>query len=194
MAIEGVILAAGFSSRANAFKMALDFDGRSILQRNIESMYPYCQRMIVVGGYKIDKIKDLTASYNKVEVVFNTDYEKGMFSSVKKGVACVKAEKFFFTPGDYPLITDSILQGLLNAQGQVIIPMFQGRKGHPIMMTKEMIPKILKEPVESNLKVCLQKESITLVEVQEKGILLDVDTMEDYHKAKAYYNKKKNKH
>ncbi|WP_132249962.1 nucleotidyltransferase family protein [Natranaerovirga pectinivora] len=187
--IEGVILAAGFSSRANAFKMALDFDGKSILQRNIEVMYPFCNRIIVVGGYKVEIIKELIKDYDKVELIYNEEYEKGMFSSVKAGIAKVKSARFLFTPGDYPLLSERTYNSLLEVDGEVVIPIYKGRKGHPIVLHNKLIPLILKEPMDSNLKAFIQNREIQLVKVEEKGILMDVDTIEDYEAAKAYFDK-----
>ena len=48
--IEGVILAAGSSSRAGTFKPALRIGGRSMIVRCIEGMGEVCGRIIVVRG------------------------------------------------------------------------------------------------------------------------------------------------
>ena len=180
MDIEAVILAAGFSSRAGVFKMALDFNGKTMLQRNIESMYKFCNRMIVVGGYQVEKIQALTTAYEKVKVVYNESFQEGMFSSARKGMGFVKAERFFFTPGDYPLLTEEVCKALLEAEGEVIVPSFKGRKGHPILLGNSCIQEIMEEPKDSNLKLYLHKKQCTIIEVDNEGILLDVDTIEDY--------------
>lgn len=189
--MEAVILAAGFSSRAGTFKMALDFDGRAMLQRNIEAMYGLCKRMIVVGGYQIEKIQSLTVPYDKVQVIYNEKYEEGMFSSARKGISLVQAERFFFTPGDYPLITEEICRALLEVEGEVVIPSFKGRKGHPILLSKQCAAEIMEEPQDSNLKLYLYKKQCTVIEVENEGILLDVDTIEDYAQTHSRFKSKK---
>lgn len=102
MKIDGVILAAGFSTRANTFKMTLEFKGKTILENVIDNMSLYVDRIIIVGGYRIEEIEKIVKRYEKVELIFNDKYEEGMFSSIKKGISKVSGDKFFLTPGDYP--------------------------------------------------------------------------------------------
>lgn len=184
---DGIILAAGFSSRANAFKMELDCNGKTMLQRTIEAMSLSCSRIIVVGGYRIERIRELTAPYPNVRVVLNQDYPAGMFSSVKRGVREVCSDWFFYIPGDYPLVTPAIYSSLLNArdthpEATVFIPVFNRRKGHPILLHCSVKEKILAESPGSNLREVIRKEDVTQVPVNDEAILLDVDTPEDYQK------------
>ena len=121
MAVDAVVLAAGLSSRVGTYKMALDIHGKTVIERCIEGMYDICENIIVVGGYKVENIITILAKYEKVHVVFNKDYKLGMFSSVKEGIRHVKEEKFFFTPGDYPLVSIEVYETLLRASGEIII-------------------------------------------------------------------------
>ncbi len=82
MKIDGVVLAAGFSSRAGVFKMELPLEGKTLIEHSIEGMHKICDKIIVVGGYRIEKLKEIFCEYSKVEVIFNENYQSGMFSSV----------------------------------------------------------------------------------------------------------------
>lgn len=128
MKIDGVILAAGFSKRAETFKMTLEFNGKTILENVIDNMIPFTDRIIVVGGYKIEKLIPIVKNYNKVELVFNERYEEGMFSSVKKGISKVNADRFFLTPGDYPLIDKSVYEKLLSCNEDIVIPVYKEKE------------------------------------------------------------------
>ncbi len=191
MTIEGIILAAGFSSRAGAFKMELPFGQKKLLEIAVESMKNSCSRIVVVAGHQHERIKKITQSYPAVRVVVNSDFQRGMFSSVQKGVRHLDGDAFFMTPGDYPFITPRVYQLLINAMEtfspgtDIFIPTCNGRKGHPVLMKKRMVTEILDEPVDSMLKTVIARNSFALVEVGEEGILIDVDTPEDYEKAKA---------
>lgn len=180
MKIEGVILAAGFSSRAGAFKMALDFNGKTVIENVVSNMKKYCSKIYVVGGFKIEIIEDILKTYSDVEVVFNENYTEGMFSSVKKGIECLKGERFFFTPGDYPYIKTETYKALLNTEGDIIIPVCEGRKGHPVLIDTLIGKELLKSDKFHNLKEYIDSIGFTPVEVNDKGILKDLDTMEDY--------------
>lgn len=180
MNVDGVILAAGYSSRANAFKMELEINNRPILKRCIESLYDECNRIIVVSGYKQEKIHKLVEGYSKVKVVFNEEFHKGMFSSVKKGIQYVEEERFFLTPGDYPLISKDVVKRILAEDGEVIIPSFNKRGGHPILLKSKLINEILMENDYSNLKKYLNTKRCKYLSLEDNGILIDIDTKEDY--------------
>jgi molybdenum cofactor cytidylyltransferase len=188
--IEGVILAAGFSSRTKTFKMELPFGNKILIERAIEGMIDTCSRIIVVGGHRIERIRDITKKYPTVQVVFNTHYERGMFSSVQAGVRHLKGDWFFIMPGDYPFITKHVFQKLKKSMEtsdpgyDIFIPTSKGRKGHPVLIRKKVKDEILREPVDSTLKTVIHRNSVLLVEVDHEGILMDVNTMKDYERVK----------
>ena len=187
MDVDAVILAGGYSSRAGAFKMELLLDGKAILQHVIEVFLPICRHIIVVCGYQQERVIALTKRYGEqVEVVYNEDYPKGMFSSVKKGIKQVNSPRFFLTPGDYPLISLQICKSLLEHSGDFVKPSYQHKGGHPILLPFSCIDEILSEGDDSNLKNYLQEKVMNYVEVEEEGILIDVDTREDLDKAEHF--------
>ncbi len=187
--VDGIILAAGYSSRTGVFKMELRLGDKALLQYTIEAMMNLCSRVIVVAGYQSERIFHLTKDYANVKVVLNPQYTKGMFTSIKEGVKQVTAEWFFLTPGDYPLITESLYQKLLEAvfasPGSVFIPVYSGRKGHPILVKSDLVKDILQYPEESDLRTVIRRRGFVPVQVDDDSILLDIDTMEDYQRAKA---------
>lgn len=180
MAVDGVILAAGLSSRAGTYKMTLGFKGKTIIEHAIDNMAGAVKRIIVVGGYKIENLEPVLKRYNNVELVFNEDFNMGMFSSIKKGIRYVTEDRFFLTPGDYPLINSSVYQMMRNADGEVAIPTFQGRRGHPILIRSCFIDKILENERYESLRDFVNERSISYVPIDCVGILKDVDTMEDF--------------
>ncbi len=190
--VDGIILAAGFSSRTWVFKMGLQWGEKKLIQRVIDEMKELCVRVIVVAGYKKEKITELTKGYSNLEVVFNPHYTKGMFTSVKEGIKQVKSPWFFLTPGDYPLITKAIYQKLLDARDEsgqcIFIPVFNGKKGHPILVKSHLVKELLEEPDDSNLRQFINRKGFKTVEVDDDAILLDIDTMEDYQRAKERYS------
>jgi len=185
MDIEGIVLAAGFSKRAGVFKMELMIDNKTMIEQSIQGMYDICSRIIVVGGYKIEIIKEILKKYPKVDIIFNKNYKKGMFSSVKAGIQHTKSDKFFLLPGDVPFVKKGVYKKMLSIQGDIVIPSYKGRKGHPVLIKSTLKDEILAEPENSNLKIFINKKGYTLAEVEDKAILLDIDTLEDYDKSKV---------
>lgn len=197
MSVDAVILAGGYSTRADGFKMEFDIEGKTILQRCIEGFYDSCRKIIVVTGFKYEKIEKLVKDYEKVVTVYNDNYPKGMFTSIKKGISQVESEKFFLTPGDYPLINKKVIEEILtksikvkNENKEVIIPSFYGKGGHPILADSSIVQDILVKSDDYNLREFLKNRKVAYEIIEDKSIILDVDTAQDYNEALSEFNKK----
>lgn len=177
--VDGIILAGGYSSRIKTNKMTLIYNDLPIICNAVETMKDYCTKIVVVTGHYHDEILKVVNKYDNVIVKRNENYDLGMFSSVISGVKELNND-FFLTPGDYPLIKKETYKQLLDANGVIRVPIFNGRKGHPIFIEKELIRHLLNEPIDSNLKVFRDRHIVTYVETSDEGIIMDVDTLEDY--------------
>lgn len=187
MNIEGIILAAGFSSRAGAYKLTLELDGKTVIERCIEGMYDACSRIIVIGGYKVEKLVPILDKYPKIELIYNQDYVAGMFSSVKEGFKHAKGDRIFLTPGDYPLISYDVYKSLLGVPNDIVIPVYKGVQGHPVLLNRRMANLLLSASEYSNLGEFIAANRYKTVEVQSPGILMDIDTREDYLKVQGRF-------
>lgn len=177
--IDGIILAGGYSSRIKKNKMVLLYNDLPIICNVIEAMKDYCEKIIIVTGHYHDEIVNVVSKYDQVIVKRNINYDLGMFSSVITGVNEVNND-FFLTPGDYPLITKATFRQLIDATGKIRVPIFNNRKGHPIFISKDLIKQLLNEPVDSNLKVFRDRYTVNYIKTLDKGVIMDVDTIEDY--------------
>jgi len=186
---EGVILAAGFSERAGQFKMTLPLGDRTILEICIEGMISVCNRTIVVGGYNYNKIKEIVTDIPNVEFCYNKNYAMGMFTSVKRGIREINAERFFIIPGDQPLVKPDTYRMLLAVDADIVIPRYKGKKGHPVLFRSHLIEEILAMPDEAILRDFINQKSVVCIDIDDKGVLLDVDNPEDYKIVKQYFEK-----
>ena len=184
---EGIILAAGLSTRAGQYKMALRLGDKTLIEHSITGMAPVVERIFVVGGYRIEVLRQILAGYSQVEVVHNTAFRDGMFSSVRAGLQRVRAERAFLLPGDYPLVSTETYLRLLAEPGDVVIPTCGGRKGHPVLLSAHAIAEILRQPGTSTLRDCIRQIGAVTVDVQDEGILLDVDFPDDFEAVKRVY-------
>ena len=181
MSVECVILAAGLSSRMGENKMLLPFHGSTILEQCIKSFYKTCSRIIIVVGKYHEDIQKRITSYNKVQLVYNKNYNGGMFESVKVGVNEIAADRFFITPGDYPLIQIKTIEFMSQINAPFVSPGYQGKYGHPILLNVAFKPIIIQSDAKS-LRDCLgpfEKQRYRLI-TDDQGILIDVDTKESY--------------
>jgi molybdenum cofactor cytidylyltransferase len=185
---EGVILAAGSSFRAGAFKPALDLGGRSMILRCLEGMLETCSRVIIVGGFSFDRLTALVRTLPGVECVQNPAYQQGMFTSVKAGLSRVRGEYCFLLPVDTPCVPARVYRSLAACGSQVAVPVYRGGRGHPVLLRSAIIPSILQEPDGSSLRSFIHRTGPAFVEVDAPEILYDVDTPDDYHRIVARFH------
>lgn len=176
---QGIILAGGYSSRANSNKMAFLIDGKPLVLHTIEAMKPFVNKIIVVTGHYDEEIRSIVKEDKKIKIVCNKDYSKGMFSSVLCGVSHV-TDDFFIIPGDIPFVHASTYEALLKGTKPVRYPTYRDKEGHPLFMKYELKEKLLKEGSESNLRIFRDKQEKEAIPTEDRNILVDIDTIQDY--------------
>ncbi|MBN2432185.1 MAG: nucleotidyltransferase family protein [Acidobacteria bacterium] len=185
--LEGVVLAAGKSTRtSHQYKMELDLGGQPVIRRSVESLLPVCRRVIVVGGHNYDRLCRLVADCGGVETVCNHQYERGMFSSVCCGIRQVRGDAFFLLPGDIPLVRPETVRRMAAVAADIVVPRHEGRKGHPVLVHARFIPEILAMPADATLRDFMHRQEITVLDVTDHGIVMDIDDLDDYEAARAY--------
>lgn len=184
-AVDGVLLAAGRSSRAGAFKMEELLAGKPLLEWSLETLAAVCKRIIVVAGFAAEKVRRLAAGRIGVEVVVNEDYALGMLSSIQTGIRLVRAPRFFLLPGDMPMIKAEVYRQLLACGAEIAVPVHQGRRGHPVLISSCLIPEILAEPAFSSLGRFIALRAVETIDVDDPGILADLDDQADMKKMDA---------
>ncbi len=181
---EVIILAGGYSSRMGSNKMELEIQGKPVLLWTIDAFRHRCDRILVVGGHYYHTIKDLLKDEEKVSVLYNEDYQLGMFSSVMRGIREVN-DACFICPGDYPLLKQSSIDALAACQGEFLVPVFNGKRGHPVLLNASAVKRLKKQALDSNLKKFRDTCMVTEVPVEDESILWDMDRKEDYYQLKG---------
>lgn len=195
MKIGAVVVAAGLSSRMQAFKPMLELAGSTIIQQTIGSLGEAGIRDItVVVGHKGNQLKKHLAGMG-LGIVENPNYRTGdMFGSVCLGLKAMGAgwDGILFLPGDLPLFAadtaTALCQSMKNSPCSFISPVYQGKKGHPILLHGSMIERLLAYEGEDGLRGAMEvcPGEHRLIEVDDKGVLLDADRPEDYERLQVY--------
>lgn len=185
---EAVVLAAGKSTRTSWYKMTLPLGHKHIIDHTTDALLQVCNRVIVVTGHNAHECKQALQHKQGVDLVHNPDYEKGMFSSIQRGVSALKGDTFFVLPGDQPLIMPDTLRQLLAAYGTIINPAYRGKKGHPVLFRNNSRKGILDMPSNAILRDFIHNRKSEVIEVNDPGILLDIDTDADYERIRKIFN------
>lgn len=184
MEAEGVILAAGWSSRtAPDCKLAFRLAGETVLGKSVGSMRPFCARIYVVTGAHAETVAGILRGREGVILVHNPDFAAGMYGSVKAGLGRTRADNVFLLPGDCPFVAPNVYAALLAAEGEIVLPTWRGRAGHPVLLRRSVIPALLRDGACESLRQFIAARRPTRVEVDCPGILTDIDTAEAYRKA-----------
>jgi CTP:molybdopterin cytidylyltransferase MocA/5'-deoxynucleotidase YfbR-like HD superfamily hydrolase len=192
--IAALILAAGYSSRMGDFKPLLPLGQSRVIERAVSSfLRAGIQDVRVVVGYRAEALIPIL-DHLGVKTIPNVHYDSGMYSSLVAGVRSLdpEVEAFFLLPGDHPLVKPQTVQDLIDtyqgSQAGIIYPCFLQWRGHPPLIATLYIDEILSGEPLGGLRVILTRheDAALNVEVADQGVLLDVDTPEDYQKALAY--------
>jgi molybdenum cofactor cytidylyltransferase len=188
--ISAVILAAGRSSRMGTFKPLLPLGQGTMLERVIRiAREAGVADILVVIGHEADRLIPVLEKQG-VRHVINPHYDHGMFSSLQAGMQGLdrSCRAFFLMPADMPLIRPETLKGLLGLfqekEPDVCRPCYQNRRGHPPLISTTLIPVILAFEGRGGLRALLSchEKSTLIVEVNDPGVLTDLDTPEDAKK------------
>jgi molybdenum cofactor cytidylyltransferase len=189
--IVGIILAAGESKRMGTPKQLLPWRGSIVLQRVIDvAAASRLERAILVLGAHAEEIGRRITLPAKVERVINADYRQGMGSSVQCGIrnAPAGAEAFMLLLGDQPLIEvaviDQVIQAYREGGSGIVIPLYQGRRGHPVVFAGRLREELLAIGEQGAREVVRRHgEEIREVMVSSAQVLVDMDTPQDYREA-----------
>jgi molybdenum cofactor cytidylyltransferase len=187
----GIVLAAGLSSRMGSPKMLLPWKDSTVLDHLLKtlSISPFSELLIVTGS-NVWEINQIVSRYH-CKTVFNPDFENGsMLVSLQVGLRELsgEADAFFLILGDQPFLKIELIEEMeiiyTQKPGQIVIPSFQMRRGHPWLIDSSLKNEILylKEPMTLRDFLKTYEKAISYCVVDEPSILEDMDNPDDYQR------------
>jgi molybdenum cofactor cytidylyltransferase len=186
-----IILAAGSSRRMGSQKLLLPFAGNTIIETVIDNVLSSSiDHVMVVLGPKQEEIMQVIGN-RPVQFCHNIEHEKGMLSSIICGIRALPANAvtaLIFLgdqPGISPDVTNTVIEAYNKELFGIVIPVHNHRRGHPLLVDMKYRKEIEKLDLEEGLRALrhLFPQDVLEVEVEEPGILVDIDTREDYKNA-----------
>ena len=179
-------------------KPLLLLNGKTVLEILLdEYINSQLSEVILVLGAAAEKIEEKLADleFEKLKIIVNINYKKGMLSSIQKGFEVINnADAILVGLVDNVFITKDIINFLIREyeNREILIPIFNGRGGHPIVLPFSLRKEILeKEPEKTTLRniVCKHPDILKIVKVISDAILFDMDNKEDYKKVKELWKR-----
>lgn len=188
---SAVILAAGFSERMGTPKPFLRINNKTFLEGIIENLKKagVDEIITILNPLHKDILKNI--DIKNTHICYNPHAEQGQFSSLKIGIEYISpdAAAFFMCLVDYPLVKLETYISLLEAKKEkkpyIVIPKYQERKGHPVLFSADFLSIIKSAPLSYTAKniVNMYANSVIFIDVDDKGILSDIDTKDEFDKA-----------
>ncbi len=139
--------------------------------------------VVVIGPHGADV--SATIAHLPVALAMNPDSNSDMAVSVRVGLNALKdrLSSVLVCPVDHPLVLPHTIKAILARHDEnpeaIIIPSFNRRRGHPTLFPRDIIQEIFES---SSLRdiVSSHEALIDFLSVEDRGVVLDMDTPEDY--------------
>jgi molybdenum cofactor cytidylyltransferase len=197
--LYAVILAAGESIRMGTDKALLPWPpatpgspptGQTFLSAAIQALYPFSDKVIVVVGKNENSVAPVVYA-NGASLARNPDPERGQFSSLQVGLREVLndgRDAAMITLVDRPPANAATLRTLCSAFAEAandvwaVVPEYNGKHGHPFLVSREMIEAFLKAPPSASARDIEHQNllHVSYVVVDDPLITMNVDTPQEY--------------
>ncbi len=194
--VGAVILAAGQSERMGQPKLLLPWGaGRTIIRQVAgqvaanEDLRP----IVAVTGQWHDEITRQLSGL-PLKIIHNPRYAQGeMLSSLQAGLDALQesqCDACLVALGDQPGTEQGVISAVLDAyaqgRGRIVAPTFLGQRGHPVLFDRVFWEALRALPQGAAPRDVLRAypDEVCELPVETPAVLQDIDTPEDYRKAK----------
>ncbi|HLP16433.1 MAG TPA: nucleotidyltransferase family protein [Bacteroidota bacterium] len=212
--VAGVILAAGSSARMGRPKALLEIGGSTFIGSIIRScMDASVSEIVIVLGADSERIRTSISesiidcgsaiissvgpdaasvrAESGARVIVNEAWESGRLSSIVTGIDAVEqsdCDGALIWPVDHPLVSPACIRSMISAFEQspekIVIPVFEKRRGHPIVLPRRFFDDVRQAPADPGLRAVIRAHGADICETATdvEGILVNIDTPEDFKK------------
>jgi molybdenum cofactor cytidylyltransferase len=184
VSVGAIVLSAGKSERMGRQKALLPYRGRTFIENILDAISKSSvSDVVTVLGHHAEAIRNAVPSGN---FVMNPDYEEGMITSIQAGIRALNpnVEGALLFLVDHPVVSSRTVDALIHRfePGRIILPTYQGRRGHPVLFARDVLNEILELPMSAGANTVVRKDPQRIIEVvvDDAGVTIDVDTPEQF--------------
>ncbi len=188
--ISALLLAAGKGERIRGVKQLLPLGEKRMVEVSLDNLQASkVDKIVVVLGFAAKQILPLLEGNERVKVVINPSFREGMSTSIHQGLRAIdpQTKGVLIALADQPFIPPQVIDLLIErfTEGDkgIVLPVYQGRRGHPVILDREKYKGELFElrgDVGGREIVRCHPEDVLEVEVSSSGVVLDIDNWDDY--------------
>jgi len=187
-----IILAAGSSSRFGSPKQNLVYQGKTLLQRAIQTALTSacCDCAVVVLGANEGQIRP-NISDQQINIVYNPNWQEGMASSIRLGIAQLLYLEPLITSAilmlcDQPFVDPLLLYQLTERKTEndagIIACEYKNTLGVPALFDKKYFVQLMKLTGSEGAKTIINAYPDDLMSVPFGLGAIDIDTIEDFER------------
>ena len=188
--IVAVVLSAGESSRMGRPKALLPIDGETFIERIVSALKrAQVGKIIVVTGHNAEEMRR-QIDHLPVEILVNHEYKLGQLSSLHVAIRQVLSDQdcdaILVHLVDHPYIDATVVNRMIEgfyASGKlIVVPRYQGKRGHPVLLSHKLFAELLNAPIEQGAKAVVNAHSADtlLIDAADEGVTIDIDTPDEY--------------
>ena len=139
--------------------------------------------IVVVTGTEEDEIKRQLSPYGVIFLQNPDPDQPELMDSVRIGLEFLqhKCDRVAFTPVNVPMFSPVTLSELIRSDNDIAAPSYQGRGGHPVVLSSRVFPQILSYNGENGLRGALASCNVPRkwIPVEDKGVITNVRNEEE---------------
>jgi len=189
--ISCVILAAGLSNRMGMDKLTIEIEDKTIFEHSLKNVLESGVDEVIIVTRPESSISQKMFTDKRVKVFVNYTFEQGISTSLKAGITAAHplSQGIIFTLADQPFIPaevyDTLIKKYADKLNLLTFPLFEGRRGNPVLFDRRTWPLLMALGGDEGGKQifsAIPENEIVTVNTRSPGVLVDIDTPEDFQK------------
>lgn len=192
--LHAVVLTAGRGARYGGAKLLESWQGAPILHGALRAAFAApVESVVVVTGAHADEVCACAKSFvagrsdaGRLRLVHAPDHALGLSASLRQGVKSLppEADGLLLFLGDMPDIPASVLAPIAEALGAgapAAAPRRNGRRGHPVGISRALFPQLLSLEGDRGAAPVLEAlgDRLVFVDTDQPGVQFDIDEPAD---------------
>jgi molybdenum cofactor cytidylyltransferase len=191
-----IVPAAGLSSRMGRPKLSLPLGDRTVIERVFATLKAGgVERVLVVTGPHVPEVARLATAAGS-DVLTLAEPTADMRSTVERGFDWVEkhwkpspTDSWLLVPADHPVLDLTVVREVIAAAGEFIVPVCDGRRGHPTRFLWQHAAAIRGLPANVGINTFVRDQSDKVTELPAgQEVLLDLDTPDDWNRLAAHFH------